>query len=451
MIKLKKKIEVFILVVLILTLSVGYSTLSTNLDINGNINVAGGEYDVTIKNTSTTTSTNSFNIKLNGTNTFTVTPLSGYYLDSITCTNGYTVSGFETGKEAKGKQTVIINNNNQKSSSVCTAVSKYGLCEYEPGKTWEFGYTGTYDKFEAKCDGNYKFELWGAQGGGKGIYTGGLGAYTNGNLNLSKNQKLFLIVGGQGGLPINSSNRIGGFNGGGGTYGSPSGNIYYNIAGTGGGATDVRTEEPTIIYDSTHVTYTTSANNLYSRIMVAAGGGGGTSGNIDGWKSDGYGGSAGGLTGYNGMGTYYGSAKQTIGGSQTNGGSGQIVTTGHAGVYVNAGLGFGGAQGWAPWGGGGSGYYGGGGGGGWSGAGAGGSSFISGHSGCNAMNSSGTHTGQPNHYSGLVFTDTIMVDGAGYSWTNVKGAQTGMPTHDGTSTMTGNVGNGYAKITYLGN
>jgi hypothetical protein len=25
-----------------------------------------------------------------------------------------------------------------------------------------------------------------------------------------------------------------------------------------------------------------------------------------------------------------------------------------------------------------------------------------------------------------------------------------MPTHDGTSTMTGNDGNGYAKITYLG-
>jgi len=24
-----------------------------------------------------------------------------------------------------------------------------------------------------------------------------------------------------------------------------------------------------------------------------------------------------------------------------------------------------------------------------------------------------------------------------------------MPTHDGTSTMTGNTGNGYAKITYL--
>lgn len=31
-----------------------------------------------------------------------------------------------------------------------------------------------------------------------------------------------------------------------------------------------------------------------------------------------------------------------------------------------------------------------------------------------------------------------------------KGAYTGMPTHDGTGKMTGNSGDGYAKITYLG-
>ena len=51
-------------------------------------------------------------------------------------------------------------------------------------------------------------------------------------------------------------------------------------------------------------------------------------------------------------------------------------------------------------GGGGGGYYGGGGGAsanGVVGSGAGGSSFISGHSGCNAIDANGTHTGQPNH------------------------------------------------------
>jgi hypothetical protein len=66
--------------------------------------------------------------------------------------------------------------------------------------------------------------------------------------------------------------------------------------------------------------------------------------------------------------------------------------------------------------GGGGGYYGGGGGvtsaycvGG--SAGGGGSSFISGYTGCNAINSSGTVTGQPNHYSGYVFSNGYMEAG----------------------------------------
>ena len=94
-------------------------------------------------------------------------------------------------------------------------------------------------------------------------------------------------------------------------------------------------------------------------------------------------------------------------------------------------------------GGGGGGYYGGGGGAsanGVVGSGAGGSSFISGHSGCNAIDANGTHTGQPNHYSDKVFTQTEMIAG-----------NASMLNYDNSSTMIGNIGNGYAKITYLGN
>lgn len=43
-----------------------------------------------------------------------------------------------------------------------------------------------------------------------------------------------------------------------------------------------------------------------------------------------------------------------------------------------------------------------------------------------------------------------MIDGEGYKWTTQKETYTGMPTHDGTGTMKGNTGNGYAKITYIG-
>ncbi len=42
-----------------------------------------------------------------------------------------------------------------------------------------------------------------------------------------------------------------------------------------------------------------------------------------------------------------------------------------------------------------------------------------------------------------------MIDGAGYNWTTVKGDYVGQPQPDGTIT-TGHSGNGYARITYIG-
>ncbi len=74
----------------------------------------------------------------------------------------------------------------------------------------------------------------------------------------------------------------------------------------------------------------------------------------------------------------------------------------------------------------------------------GGSSFISGYPGCKAIDENSTENNiisldTPNHYSGKVFTDFEMIDG-----------NSQMPTHDGLSTMTGNTGNGFAKITYKG-
>ena len=56
------------------------------------------------------------------------------------------------------------------------------------------------------------------------------------------------------------------------------------------------------------------------------------------------------------------------------------------------------------------------------------------------------------HYSGYVFSDTVMIDGAGYSWTTTKGSQVQMPKPDGTlyPLGQGHTGNGYAKITFIG-
>ena len=211
----------------------------------------------------------------------------------------------------------------------------------------------------------------------------------------------------------------------------------------GGGATDIRL---------------TGGNwdnfaSLKSRIMVSGGGGGGFHKTTTIDRVIGH---SGGLTGINANCTYKNVQNNTTGhsgegGQQTRGG--KTGTGAHFEQrleYANGGFGFGGfgyhvnmLQ--ATSSGGGGGYYGGGHGvhpgGGWTGGG-GGSSFISGHTGCNAISSSSTssnivHTGQPNHYSGYVFTNTVM-----------KAGNEVMPSPTG-GTETGHSGNGYCKITWM--
>ena len=319
-----------------------------------------------------------------------------------------------------------------------------------PTKTYNFDYTGAVQTFTVPQSGTYKIETWGASGNDKASWnTGdsssivensyGLGGYTTGKIVLNKDVKLYVYVGGK-----NS------YNGGG--LGEAQ----------GGGATDIRTTE----------------NNLYSRIIVAGGGGGGlfegkaistlvqrgSAGGLDGYDADAIvnksASSSGATTGFSGFGAsqYAGGKTGTIGyfdyvssmdGSFGKGGEHLDSTS--APKYTSSG--------------GGGGWYGGGHGrhpgGTWPGGG-GGSSYISGHPGCLAVSSS-TSTDLKNgctenstslecsiSYTGYYFTDTVMIDGDGYKWTTEKGAYTGMPSHDGTGTITGNSGNGYARITYIG-
>ena len=97
-------------------------------------------------------------------------------------------------------------------------------------------------------------------------------------------------------------------------------------------------------------------------------------------------------------------------------------------------------------------------------SGAGGSSYISGHTGCVAVDEngapkSGCDTGTNNnscsiHTSDLVFTDTLMIDGRGYKWTN-KNTNTheAMPkpssVYDYYDKGVGHLGSGAARITLL--
>ena len=350
------------------------------------------------------------------------------------------------------------------------------LCEEKVGQTFTFDYTGEAQEFIVECEGEYKIELWGASGNttnpttfteGGTTYNGGLGgkgAYTSGKIDLSKDTKLYVYIGGNG-TPSTSRTESngGGYNGGGNNRLTKNNSAY---SGTGGGgATDIRFFGTTIPTDQDLLW--NSDLGLKNRIMVAGAGGGGAS-----WNQAG--GAGGGLIGYNGVPDPRSTAHVAGGGTQTTGGVASGCGTSdsnnswcsqtiEAGSFGKGGSAIPQADG-GPGGSGGAGYYGGGAGGdGYSFSGAGGSSYISGHAGSLAIASSENLslkdgcTASSNdvecskHFSGLYFTDTKMIDGAGYEWTTEKGSEVvSMPTHDGESTMTGNTGNGYAKITYLG-
>ncbi|WP_027452643.1 glycine rich domain-containing protein, partial [Segatella albensis] len=250
--------------------------------------------------------------------------------------------------------------------------------------------------------------------------------YVSGFINIEKLTILYVYVGGIG---VNET-RIGGWNGGGNIV---SGSLTPNGNYTGGGSTDIRLQNGN--WDN--------FNSLKSRIIVASGGGGCCVYN-DTWS---IGGHAGGLVApitysRQSSNVYISGATQTSGSESIKNNKG---LSGTDGLFGKGGTG--GEYG----GGGGAGYYGGAGGsnnpvmnGGYGGeiAGAGGSSFISGYPGCNAISSSSTennivHTGQPNHYSGKVFTNTVMVAG------NVT-----MPSPTG-GTETGHSGHGYCIISWI--
>lgn len=304
----------------------------------------------------------------------------------------------------------------------------YAKITYSPVATTIYSYSGNYQTFVAPESGNYKIELWGAQGGGttnttKGLSLGGSGAYTTGILSLEKGATIYVYVGEYGGNF--TSTNVGTvslyasrFNGGGsGALDSSEGASSGEHGFPGGGATDVR-----LVNGSWN-----DSSSLISRIMVAAGGGGG------GWSGNGAsdqyyaggGGAGGALTGVGAV-----NATNSTPGTQTGGG---IFGVGSNGIFGTGGNNNG-------TGGGGGGYYGG-----KQGlsfakpnaSGSGASSFVSGCFGCNAVNAAGVNTGQPNHYSGYVFTGATLIAGNETMPTSVGGVETG------------HTGNGYAKITYL--
>lgn len=224
-------------------------------------------------------------------------------------------------------------------------------CPFNKGQVWLFDYTGDEQVFTVPCNGSYKLETWGAQGGysysDTAEYRGGYGSYATGDIDLTVDSKLYINVGGRGKFCAcrgqNCCGNNGGYNGGGRTLQYSEGGTYY---GSGGGATHIATISGLL----------SSLSNSKDKVIIASGGGGGASN----WAVTNYnwiGGNAGGIQGSLGYYTKQDRDTQCTGGTQTSGGYSSMART--PVDTLNSGFGYGGTSTvYGP--GGGGGYYGGG-------------------------------------------------------------------------------------------
>ena len=459
-----------------------YAFFTSKNEYHGRVNMVVGTLDYKIKsddldNNQITLAPNSIKkitIKLTSLNKID----SKYELFYETTNNevevGYTGENSSTGTiNAKSSKEieVFISNNSSTSATITfsceggfthnTLVKSKGIsipsqtsiCDNYTTHVWNYDYTGDVQEFISPCNGTYTMETWGAQGGGSTDYSGAKGGYVKGDINLNEDDKLYVYVGEHGDF-------IEGRNGGDSAYvltnkiydnGAQTRFNYYNAEKrgygyAGGGATDIR-----LVSNNWN-----NFDSLKSRIMVASGGGGANTY----WEVLAADGAGGGLIGYNGSSnstSHYSTGGTQVDGGNYNGNKNGFGIVSHVTGTANGG----------------SGYYTGGPGAhssGVVGTGGGGSSFISGHNGCVAIKEESTENniiqrldsnnetctdGTTDitcsyHYSDYKFTNTMMIDGAGYRWENAKKDYTSQPQPNGTYSD-GHTGNGYARITYYGN
>jgi hypothetical protein len=296
-----------------------------------------------------------------GTYTFGSGWAFGTTMKTVTISQPKTISGTSGEDIYSGNYTLMMIPQTVSNATITVTYSNGGTLtrtisgSWEAGKNYNYGlsfireynYTGNVQSFTVPVSGTYKLEVWGAQGGGPSpsSINGGKGAYVTGCISLAKGSVLYLYVGQQ------PSAGTGGWNGGGSNLTAPYG---------GGGATDISLSNGSW-NDDTH---------LYSRIIVAGGGGGyGSVASTNVYQ----GGVGGAWNGGNGEGDDpgYGATINEAGANA----SGSCNTN-----MVNAGFGYGGSNSWYDegLGAGGGGWYGGGSAGGLdnNGSGGGGSSYV---------------------------------------------------------------------------
>ena len=224
--------------------SAASSTGATSTSLNGNISATGGA-TVTIRGFKYSTS-NGFNPVISGTN---ISESGSYGTGVFSLTPTGLVSS--TTYYAVAYATNSIGTTYGDQISFTTTMQT------------DFTYTGGIQSFVVPSTGNYKLEVWGAQGGDASPYYGGMGGYASGTIALTAGQTIYIYVG-----------QVGQGAGGGSAWNGGGGGTCCGAGG--GGGTDFRLGGTALAY----------------RVIVAGAGGGGSNDTPQGNGGDG-GGSSG--------------------------------------------------------------------------------------------------------------------------------------------------------------
>lgn len=237
------------------------------------------------------------------------------------------------------------------------------------GQSQEFEYTGDIQNIILE-PGQYKLEVWGAQGGDITGYSGGKGGYSSGIIHIENRETFYIVVGGSGvGATAAGQSLTGGYNGG----GHVDSATVNHICASGGGATHIAKVNGLL----------SSLSSNKESILIVAGGGGGARNqpNHEAAARWGTGGVGGGLSGGGAVSSYGSTSTMTTvsanAGTQVSG-----YAFGQGGYAVGNS---GGGGGWY------GGYSGTDGPGGYTGSGSGGSGYIDGVT--NGTSTSGENSG----------------------------------------------------------
>jgi len=107
------------IVISLFSLSTAYAALNVQERINGTVKITGDIKTVTLTGNNVTFSSNTVQLVVGGETAFSVTPNTGYYLKTASCTNGYTLT-VSTGVEQYDTQNVVIRNASSTQNSTCT-------------------------------------------------------------------------------------------------------------------------------------------------------------------------------------------------------------------------------------------------------------------------------------------------------------------------------------------